>query len=124
MHSKSVNIEIMINDKADEVIDKLFESFLNRYQIGLETSVRRRDFIFDCFHLLYYKCHKINIKQGGSYTDPSDWIKNKKATINSINKKDNKCVVTVVLNHRKIKKDPLTITNIKPFKWQQLDSSP
>ena len=28
MHSKSVNIEIMINDKADEVIEKLFESFL------------------------------------------------------------------------------------------------
>ena len=72
MHSKSVNIEIIFNDKADEVIDKLFESFLNRYQMGLDTSVRGRDFIFDCFYLLYYKCHKINIKQGGSYADPSD----------------------------------------------------
>ena len=28
MHSKSYKIEIMINDKADEVIEKLFESFL------------------------------------------------------------------------------------------------
>ena len=38
-----------------------------------------------------------------------DWIKNKKATINYINKKDNKCfqyTVTVVLNHEKIKSDP------------------
>ena len=33
MHSKSDNIEIMINDKADEVIEKRFESFPNRYQI-------------------------------------------------------------------------------------------
>ena len=38
-HSKSDNIEILINDKSDEVIEKLFESFLNRYQIGLETSM-------------------------------------------------------------------------------------
>ena len=36
MHSKSDNIEIMINDKRDEVTEKLFESFLNRYQIGLD----------------------------------------------------------------------------------------
>ena len=38
MHSKKKgNIEIMINDKADEITEKLFESLLNRYQIGLET---------------------------------------------------------------------------------------
>ena len=37
MHSKSDNIEIMINDKEDEVIKKLFQSILSRYQIGLET---------------------------------------------------------------------------------------
>ena len=30
MHSKSVNIEIMIYDKAHEVIKELFESLLNR----------------------------------------------------------------------------------------------
>ena len=24
-------------------------------------------FVFDYVHLLYYKCHKINFKQGGSY---------------------------------------------------------
>ena len=33
MHSKSDNIEIMINDEADEVIEKLFESLKNRYQV-------------------------------------------------------------------------------------------
>ena len=27
MHSKSDNIEIMINDKADEIIEELFQSF-------------------------------------------------------------------------------------------------
>ena len=34
MRSESDNIEIMINDKADEVIEKRFKSYLNRSQIG------------------------------------------------------------------------------------------
>ena len=40
MHSKSDNIKIMINDKADEVIQELFQSLFSRYQIGLETSMK------------------------------------------------------------------------------------
>ena len=34
MHSKSDNIEIMINDEADEVIKELFGSLKNRSQIN------------------------------------------------------------------------------------------
>ena len=45
------------------------------------------EFIFNYVHLLHYKCHKINPNSGGSYINLSDWIKNKKATINPINKK-------------------------------------
>ena len=37
----------MINDKTYKVIQELFESFLNRYQTGLETSLVNTDFIFD-----------------------------------------------------------------------------
>ena len=48
MHSKSVNIEIMVNDKADKFIEKHFESLLNNYQIRLETSVSGSDFVFYC----------------------------------------------------------------------------
>ena len=36
------------NNKADEVIEKLFKAALHRYQIGLETSMRGKEFIFDC----------------------------------------------------------------------------
>ena len=35
MHSKSDNIEVMINDEADEVIKELFASLKNRYQSNL-----------------------------------------------------------------------------------------
>ena len=40
MHSKFDNIEIVINDEADEVIKELFQSLLSRYQIWLETSMK------------------------------------------------------------------------------------
>ena len=77
MHSKSDNIEIMINDKAGEVIKELFDSLKNSYQNNLE-SMKRSEFVFDYVHLMYYKCHKINPNRGGSYIDSPDWIKNKK----------------------------------------------
>ena len=35
MHSKYDNIEIMINDEADEVMKKLFDSEKNRYHNNL-----------------------------------------------------------------------------------------
>ena len=67
MHSKRDNIEVMINDKADKVFEKHFQSRLSRYQIWLETLVKGSDFNFNCGHLLYYKCHRINFKLGKSY---------------------------------------------------------
>ena len=52
MHSKSDNIETMINDKADEIKEKLFQSLLSRYQIGFETLMKKdSDFISSCVQL-------------------------------------------------------------------------
>ena len=84
MHSKSDNIEIMMNDEADEVIEELFKSLQNRYQKNLEKLMKGCEFVFDYVHLLYDKCHEINPNPSGSYKDSPDWIKSK-ATINPIN---------------------------------------
>ena len=76
------------------------------------------EFIFDYVQLLFYKCHKGNPNRSGSYIDSPDWIKNNKATINLINKKDNKCfqyVATVTLNHEKTRKGSQRPTKIKFF---------
>ena len=100
----------MVNDEVDQVIKELFDPLKNRYQNNSE-------FVFDYVHLLFCKCHKTNPNSGGSHMDSPDWIK-EKATINAINKKDNKCfqyAVTVALNHEEIKTDPQRITKIIPF---------
>ena len=86
--------------------------------------MKASEFVFDYVQLLHYKCYKINPNRSGSYIDLPDWIKNQKAAINPINKKDNKCfqyAVTVALNYEEIKKDPQRITKIKPFRkvWKK-----
>ena len=68
MHSKSNNIEITINDEADEVIKELLDSLKNRCQNNLE-SITGSEFVFDYVQLLYYKCHKTNPNPGRSYID-------------------------------------------------------
>ena len=78
IHSKSDNIEIMINDKADEVRKELFDSQKHIYQNNLESK-KGTEFIFDYVHLLYFKCHEINPNRSVSYIDSPDWIKKQKS---------------------------------------------
>ena len=54
----------MINDEADEVIKKLFNSLKNKLE-----WMKGSEFVFDYVQLLYYKFHKLNLNCGGSYID-------------------------------------------------------
>ena len=90
--------------------------------------MKSSELVFDCVHFMSYNCHKTNSNCGGSYIDSSGWIKNKYATINPIDKEDDKCfqyTVTVVLNHEVIKKHPQSIAKIKQFinryKWEEIN---
>ena len=82
MHSKSDIIEIMMGSETDEIIEDLFDSSLQRYQKGLEESMKGSEFVFDGVDSLYYKLHKIILKRWRSCTDSLEWLRNKKATIN------------------------------------------
>ena len=87
MHVKSNNVEIMMGSEANEIVG---ESFLQRYQEGLEESMRRSEFIFYGADALYYDLNKISLNRGGSYIDSPKWLKDKKVTINPKNN-DDKC---------------------------------
>ena len=108
-------------------IEELFKSLLQRHQEGLEESMRRSDFTFDGVDSLYYDPNKISLNRGRSYIDSSEWLKNKKATINPKNK-DDKCfqyAITVALDYKNIKNNPQEITKIKPFidqyNWKEIN---
>ena len=79
--------------------------------------MKASDFVFDSVQLMYYKCHKVNFKRGGSYIHSPNWIKKKKATINPKNEDDKsfQYAATVTLNFEKIESHPERVWNIIPF---------
>ena len=80
----------MNGSDTDEIIQGLFESFLQKYEENLQEKMKGSDFEFDGVNFLYYDFNKININGSGSYIDSPQWLKNKKSTINPINN-DYKC---------------------------------
>ena len=82
MHTKSDIAHIIMGSETDEIIAELFKSLLQRYQEGLEESMRGNEFIFDSVNALYYDLNKISLNRGGSNIDFPEWLKTKKATIN------------------------------------------
>ena len=127
MHTRSVNEEFMNGSDTDEIIEKLFESLLQRYQENLSEKMRGSDFAFDGVNFMYYDLNKISINRGESYIDSPKWLKNKKSTINPKNN-DYKCfqyAITLALNLDKINKNSQRISKIKPFieeyNWKDID---
>ena len=141
MRTKSDNIEIMMGSETDETNEELFESLLQRYQEGLEESMRGSEFVLDSVGGLYYGLNKVSLSRGRSYIDSPEWLKSKKATINPKNN-DDKCfqyaitvalnneqirnyAITVALNNEQIKNYPERISKINLFidqyNWKEID---
>ena len=120
----SDNEEIRSGNETVEIINKLFESFLNNYQKEEKILRNGSNFVFESVKILYYHIHKINLKRGKSYIKSLKSILNRRATINPKNK-DNKrfqYAITTAMNHQKIEE---RISNIKPFidqyNWKGID---
>ena len=105
MYSASNNIEIFMGSNMDEVIDRLFNTMLQRFQEAKETSFEKgREFVFENVDSLYYYFQKIDVNRSGSYINSPEWLKNKKAIINP-KSKDKECfkyAITIALNHQSI----------------------
>ena len=117
----------MIGSETDEVIEDLFESFLQKYQERLEESMRGSEFLYDSVDVLCSNLNKVSFSRGGTYIDSPKWLKSKKVAINPKNK-DDKCfqyALTVALNCEQIKYHPERIPKIKPFigqyNWKEID---
>ena len=69
LYTKGFNVEIMTGSDTNEVIEKLFESLLQKYQENLEEKMRGSEFVFDGVNALYYDLNKITLNRGNSYVD-------------------------------------------------------
>ena len=106
IYSASNNIETFIDSDTDDIIDKLFDTTLQRFQEAKETlNERESKFIHESVGSLYYYFRKTDMRSVGSYIEPHEWLINIKATINPKNEKEHKCfryAITLALNHNKI----------------------
>ena len=127
LHAPSDNIEIMLGSATDEIIEELFETFLQIYQEGFEELMRGSEFIFDSVYVVYYNLDKTSLSKGGSYIDSPKWLKNKKATIDPKNNDDKylQYILTVALNYQNIKNNPERISKITPYidqyNWKEIN---
>ena len=90
IHTKSEPLEIFMGSDTENVIDKPFNTLLQRFQRAQETSNKRGiEFLADSVEILYYHFQRIDTRRAESYIMSSDWIVSKKATINPKNEKYN-----------------------------------
>ena len=111
IYTKSEPLEIFMGSNTEDVIDRFFNTLLQRFQLAQETSHDRGSkFIPDSVELLYYHFQRIVIRRAESYIITPNRISSKKATKNPKNEKDNKCFqwsIISELNHNNINEKEL-----------------
>ena len=111
IYSASKSVEVFMGSNTDNIIDKIFDTILQRFQEAQETSHKIGiEFMHESVALLYYENMKIDMERTESYIASPDWLRNKGATINPRNKDDNKCfqyAITLALTYNKIRKKEL-----------------
>ena len=118
IYSASKPVEIFMGSDTKDVIDRLLDTILERFQQAIETSNDNRSgFTHESVGLLYYCFMKIDIRRA----EPPDWISNRRATIHPKNEKD-KCFqwsITSAVNYNKNKTRYLK--KIKKIKMVDID---
>ena len=79
IYTKSEPVEIFMGNNIEDVIDRLFNTLLQRFQNAQETSNERgRKFIPDSVEILYYHFQRIEIRRADSHKISPEWIASKK----------------------------------------------
>ena len=123
----SDNEEIRLGNETNDIVKRHINSFLNNYQKEEIILRNRTNFVFESVDLLSYHIHKTSLERGNSYIKSSEWLINKRATINPKNK-NHKCFqysIALALNHQNIENHPKRISSIKPFidqyNWESIE---
>ena len=68
IYSASKSVEILMGSHTDDVIDRLFDTTLQKFQQAIEISNERgSEFTHESVVLLYYYFQKIDIRRAESY---------------------------------------------------------
>ena len=110
MHTKSDNVKILKRYNTSDIIEKLYNTLINRSQEGLENKMNGSNYVFDNVYLLDINLNKISISRCRK-----NGMQIKKCTINPHNDKDNMCfmyALTVANCYINISNDPQRISKL------------
>ena len=102
-------------------INDLIEHALAYIKAQTENSkFPESGFTLDKIMHLYINFHRLVLTRGSSYIELLEWIKNKKAVINPLNKDEAcfKLAAIAALHHEEIKNNPERISLLRPYKNQ------
>ena len=78
IYSANKLVEIRMGNDTKDVIDRLFDTTLERFQQAIVTSNKRgSEFSHESVALMYYYFQKIDIRRAESYIKSLEWIVNK-----------------------------------------------
>ena len=85
----SDNEEIRLGNETNDFVKRLINSLLNNYQKEEIILRNGSNFVFQSVDLLSNHIYKTSLKRGNSYIKSSEWLINKRATVNPKNKEIN-----------------------------------
>ena len=119
----SDNVSILRGSDTDYIIKEIFRSFLRNYQEELKI-IKGIHLVFESVELMDYKLDRVRLRRGGLYVKSTEWLANKKATINPKNKNDDEFLwwsTISALNYNEIMKSLKTY--LKKIKHRDTDFS-
>ena len=125
---RSDNVEFRMGSDTDDVVTKLLDSFFVNYEHEENILRDGSNYSFDYVDMSAVHVHEIELKRGSSYIDSPTWTKNKHATINPKNTKDNKSfqyAIIAAIHNQFTGPHPEIISKLRPYidnyKWKDIN---
>ena len=112
-HNDKRNLCVKSKNTTD--IDEIFSQSIKKHKQLIE-SLKSIDLIPEGIESIVYNFTEVVRIE--TYTEPPDWLKNKKGTIDTQNKNDNRCFqcsIIAGLNYQTTKNNPERVSKIKLF---------
>ena len=129
--TRSNNILLTHTSNTNNVLNKLIDSFFEKYEHEENILRNGSNYTFDYVDITTMKFHTIGLVKGSSYIPAPKWIADKKATINPKNLNDNMCFsysIIAALHYDDVKKNPHRISHLKPnlknYNWKDIQFPP
>ena len=130
--TKSENIKCLPSNNTDDILNKLLKSLYEKYQEDIKLCHTSSSFIYESVEELNIHFNKIDLQRGALYIPTPNWIKNKKAIINTKNTNDTYCfmyAITIALYHKELGANPERISKrqfkyIPTLNWDGIDFPP